>query len=107
LASRKEFTMSIRLTQPDAYTDLGDIWLRDQLARLTQKHLQFGGHYRIDADALLARLACTARTAKAAIAAAAKAQAGDRIRRATIDAIERCSRLESRVSHAAAVATAH
>jgi hypothetical protein len=99
--------MSIRLTRPGAYTDLGDSWLRDQLARLTQKHLQFGGHCRIDADALVARLACTARTAKAAAAAAAKAQTGDRIRRATIEAIEHCSRLESRVSHAATVATAH
>ncbi|HWT19009.1 MAG TPA: hypothetical protein VN280_08850 [Variovorax sp.] len=99
--------MSIRLTLPGAYTDLGDSWLRDQLARLTQKHLQFGGHYRIDADALLARLACTARATKAAAALTAKARTEDRIRRATIEAIEHCSRLESRVSHAAAVATAH
>lgn len=35
--------MSIRLTQPGAYADLGEFWLRDQLARLTQKRAQFGG----------------------------------------------------------------
>lgn len=100
--------MSIRLTQPSAYADLGDVWLRDQLARLTQKHVQFGGHYRIDADALLARLARTARAARAAAApAAANASTGDRIRRATIEAIEHCSRLEGRFSHAAAAAIAH
>ena len=49
--------MFIRLIQPSTYADLGDVWLRDQLARLTQKHAQFGGHYRIEADAVLARLA--------------------------------------------------
>ncbi len=95
LASRKESVMLIRLAQPGAYADLGDVWLRAQLARLTQRHLQFGGHYRIDADALLARLARTARAAKAAAApVAAKTLTGDSIRRATIEAIEHCSRLE-------------
>ncbi|MCJ0762522.1 hypothetical protein [Variovorax terrae] len=97
--------MSIRLIQPGAYADLGEIWLRDQLARLTQKHAQFGGHYRMDADALLARLARTARAAEAAaVPTVAKVSAGDCIRRATIEAIEHCSRLEERFSHAAEVA---
>lgn len=100
--------MSIRLTQPGAYADLGDVWLRDQLARLTQKHQQFGRHYRIDTDALLARLACVARAAKPAVAPAAeKVSTGDCIRRATIEAIERCSHLDSHLSHAAAPAVAH
>jgi len=99
--------MSIRLTRLDAYADLGDVWLRDQFARLTQKGAQFGGHYRIDADALLARLAQTARAAKAAEPATAKISTGDRIRRATIEAIEHCSRLESRLTHATAAAIAH
>lgn len=100
--------MSIRLTQPGAYADLGDVWLRDQLARLTQKHLQFGGHYLMDADALLARLARTARAAQAAVApVTAKISTGDRIRRATIEAIEHCSRLDSHHFHAAAAAIAH
>jgi|GEM_PF-2868789 len=97
--------MSIRLIQPGAYADLGDVWLRDQLARLTQKHAQFGGHYRIEVDALLARLAKTAREAKAAAApATSKISAGDRIREATLEAIAHCSRLDS---HAAAAAIAH
>jgi hypothetical protein len=100
--------MSIRLTQPGAYAGLGDVWLRDQLARLTQKHAQFGGHYRIDADALLARSAGTARAAKAAATpVVTKFATGDRIRRATIEAIEHCSRLEGRISHVAAIAIAH
>ncbi|MCJ0762649.1 hypothetical protein [Variovorax terrae] len=98
--------MSIHLTQPSAYADLGDIWLRDQLARLTQKSAQFGGHYRIDADALLARLAQTARVAKAAALTAEKISTGNRIRRATIEAIEHCSRLNDHLSHAAAATIA-
>jgi hypothetical protein len=97
--------MSIRLPQPGAFSDLGDVWLRDRLARLTQKHAQFGGHYRIDADALLARLARTARETKAAaVPAASKISTGDRIRRATIEAIEHCSRMDG---HAAAATIAH
>jgi len=100
--------MSIRLTQPGAYADLGDVWLRDQSARLSQKYLQYGGHCRIDVDALLARLARTARAAKAAAApSATKISTEDRIRRATIEAIEYCSRLEGRFSHVAAIAIAH
>ena len=100
--------MSIRLTQPDTYADLGDVWLRDQLALLTQKHLHFGGHYRIDADALLWRLARTARAAQvASTPAAARVSTGDRIRRATIEAIEHCSHLEGCFPHPAAIAIAH
>ena len=56
--------MSIRLTRPCVYADLGEVWLGDQLARLAQRQAQFGGHYRADADALLHRLARTARVAK-------------------------------------------
>ncbi|AIV49738.1 hypothetical protein X899_2944 [Burkholderia pseudomallei TSV 25] len=97
--------MSIRLTQPGVYADLGDIWLRDQLARLTQKQAQFGGHYRLDADALLMRMASAARAAKtAATAAVAKISACDRIHRATIEAIEHCARLEDHIPRTAAVA---
>lgn len=97
--------MSIRLTQPGAYADLGEIWLRDQLARLTQKRAQFEGHYRIEADAVLARSACTARAVRAA--AAVEASTGDHFRRAMIEAIEHCSRLEGRGTHAAAAVIAH
>ncbi|ABF12307.1 hypothetical protein ACUXAV_002264 [Cupriavidus metallidurans] len=92
--------MSIRLIQPGAFADRGDVWLRDQLARLTQKQAQFGSHHRFDADALLARSARIAREASAAAAPAApKISTGDRFRRATIEAIEHCSRLDG---HAAA-----
>ena len=81
--------MPIRLTKTDAYSDLGDVWLRNQLARLAQLHLQFGGHYRIDADSLLAGWARTARAAKAAAeSAATKVSTEDRIWQATIEAIE-------------------
>jgi len=97
--------MSVRLIQPGAYADLGDVWLRDQLARLTQKRAQFGGHYRIEADALLAQLANTARDAKATAALVTlKISAGDRIWRPTVAAIARSSRLDS---HVAAGAIAH
>lgn len=78
--------MSIHPTRPGAYADLGDAWLRGQLARLTQKNLQFGGRYRIDADALLARSARTARI-----------PAGDRVRQAALEIIEPCARPENRV----------
>lgn len=94
--------MSIHLTQPGACADHGDVWLRDQLARPAQKGAQFGGHYRIDADALLARWAQTARAAKAAAPATAKISIGDRIRRATIEVVGHCTRLGGRLSHATA-----
>jgi hypothetical protein len=95
--------MSIRLTQPSAYADLGDAWLRDQIARLTQKHAQFAEHYRIDADALLARWAHAARAARAA----ARVSSGERIGRATVEAIERCAHLEVGFSHARTATMAH
>lgn len=97
--------MSIHLTQPDAYADLGDVWLRGQLARLSQKDVQFGKHCRIDADALLARLACTARAVVAP--AAGRTSNGDRIRRATVEAIEHCARLERPFAQAPEVDIAH
>lgn len=58
--------MCIHLAQPGAFSDLGDVWLRNQIARLTQKHVQFGRHFRIDADALLAQSARSTRATKAA-----------------------------------------
>ncbi|WP_211946772.1 hypothetical protein [Cupriavidus yeoncheonensis] len=86
--------MPINEVRPDAYADLGDIWLRDQSARLMQKHLQFGRHYRSDVEALLARNARAARTDRGtAIPARSHGLPTSRIRRATIEAIEYCSRL--------------
>lgn len=57
--------MFISPSQTNVYADLGEVWLRDQLARLTQKHVQFGGHYPVNADALLGQLAGAARGARA------------------------------------------
>nr|WP_315591690.1 hypothetical protein [uncultured Cupriavidus sp.] len=97
--------MSIRLIQPGAFADRGDVWLRDQLARLAQRHAQFGRRYRVDADALLARLASTSREAGVAVApVTSKISVADRIRQATIEAIEHCSRLDN---YAAATTIAH
>ncbi|WP_198088139.1 hypothetical protein [Variovorax sp. E3] len=100
--------MSHHLTQQAACEDLGEIWLRDQSARLMQRHLQFGGHYRFDANALLSRLACAARAARAnAMPAAKKTSVEDRIRRATIEAVEHCAHLEDHFSQAAALIVTH
>lgn len=58
--------MFISPSQTNAYADLGEVWLRDQLARLTQKHVQFGGHYPVNADALLGQLVAAARGVRTA-----------------------------------------
>jgi hypothetical protein len=78
------------------YADLGAAWLSHQIAKLGQKYLQYGGHFHIDVDTLLERAARMARAARAA-------RSGDlctyerakieRIRCATIDAIDYCGRL--------------
>jgi hypothetical protein len=44
-----------------AYADLGDEWLRQQLAKLNQKHKQWERHFRVDVAALLANAARCAR----------------------------------------------
>lgn len=103
--------MPLHLTQQAVYEDLGEIWLRDQSARLMQRHLQFGGHHRFDADALLLRMARTARAARAtgaaATPAAKKISAENLIRRATIEAVEHCARLQDHLSQAAALVAVH
>lgn len=60
--------MPVNGIQSGDYADLGEASLQDQFARLKQKRLQFGRHYRIDVDALLARSAQVARAARAAAA---------------------------------------
>ena len=50
----------------DTFADLGDAWLRDQMARLHQAHLQAGQRWRLDVDTLLARAARMAREAQPA-----------------------------------------
>jgi hypothetical protein len=69
--------MSIKVTRPEAYADLGDVWLRDQTARLLQKHLQFGQHFRLDVDLLLAGRARAARVARAAVSIATSLGGGE------------------------------
>jgi hypothetical protein len=64
--------MSIKVSRPGAYADLGDVWLRDQAARILEKHLQFGQHFRLDVDLLLAGRARAARGARAAVMSVAK-----------------------------------
>lgn len=97
--------MPIRLTTTAAYSDLGDVWLRNQLARLTQLHLQFGRHYRIDADSLLAGWARTARAAQATVDT--KVSTKDQVWQATVEVIEHHARSEEHLSHAAAVSITH
>jgi hypothetical protein len=76
------------------YSDLGDAWVRHQIALLRQRHVQLGQRCRLDLDALLARAASIARTTRAAEATMSKPQDpwGDRLHRATIDAIDHCAR---------------
>jgi len=47
--------MSIQTTRTPVHADPCCAWLRDQTARLQQRHLQFRRHFRLDADAVLAR----------------------------------------------------
>ena len=65
--------------------------VRDQMARLHQRHLQFGRRGRLDAHALLARSARISREAQAGPTPPAPT---DHIRRATVEAIEYCMRLD-------------
>ncbi len=81
--------MSSNLKQFHSYADLGDAWLRDHTARIQQKYLQFGGHFRLDVDSLLSRAALLGR-----VEVPRQRSREDFMRRATIDAIEHCLRLE-------------
>jgi hypothetical protein len=49
--------MSIETLGNAQYKDLGETWYRHQAARIVQRHIQFGGHCRLDLDALLAGIA--------------------------------------------------
>ncbi len=43
--------------------DLGAVWVRHQLARIHQKHVQFARHFRVDVAGLLMRATRLAREA--------------------------------------------
>ena len=58
--------MSLNATPANAYAGLGDAWVREQTARIQQKHLQFGGRRQLDVDALLSRAAAVARAGRPA-----------------------------------------
>jgi hypothetical protein len=48
-----------------AYADLGEEWLRQQLAKLDQKQTQWDRHFRVDVATLLANAARCARATAA------------------------------------------
>ena len=83
--------MSIEVARNDAYAHLGEAWLRHQSARILQRHLQYGQHCRLDLDALLAAAAGTMASRHLN-----KGVANECLRQATVDAIDFCSRLETR-----------
>jgi hypothetical protein len=43
--------------QGAVYADLGDVWLRDQTARILHRYFLFGRHCRLDLNALLSHAA--------------------------------------------------
>jgi len=88
--------MSINPNGTNAYADLGDAWLSYQTARLHQKHVQSGWHFRLDVDALLDRAARMARAPQPNEAPTARENAStDHIRRAMFEAIDHCARVEN------------
>jgi hypothetical protein len=89
--------MSIDTTRTSAYANLGSAWLRDQTARLHQRHLQFRRHFRLDVDALLARAANLTRAARPAESVTVRQHVSiDAIRRTKIVAIDHCAQLGTR-----------
>jgi hypothetical protein len=82
--------MSANLKQMHSHADLGNAWLRDHTARIQQRHLQFGRHLRLDVDSLLSRAASFGR-----IEIPRQQSRENFMRRATIDAIEDCLRLDA------------
>ena len=82
--------MSTASSRLSSYSHRGDAWLRDQKARIMQRHLQFGRHVRIDIDSLLSRAAWLSR-----VDMQHQESRGDFMRRARVDAIEHCLRLNA------------
>ena len=56
--------LSIDVIQTCAYADLGEAWVRYQSARIEQRYLQLGRHFRLDLNALLRRLAIAVRATR-------------------------------------------
>jgi len=76
--------------QRPSYADLGKTWIRDQEARILQRHLQFGRRYQLDVDSLLSRAALASR-----VNMPHRIQREDFMRRVTSEAIEHCLRLDA------------
>lgn len=56
--------LSIDVIPTCAYADLGEAWVRYQSARIEQRNLQLGRHFRLDLNALLRRLAIAVRATR-------------------------------------------
>jgi hypothetical protein len=56
--------LSIDVIPTHAYADLGDEWVRYQSARIQQRHLQVGRHFRLDLTGILRRLAISTRATR-------------------------------------------
>ncbi|MDB5875305.1 MAG: hypothetical protein JWQ07_4747 [Ramlibacter sp.] len=76
------------------YADLGETWVMQQLARIEQRATQFGRRFRPDIGALLARAARLRRGSNSAeVPERIEHYRLSHLRRATIEAVEHCSRL--------------
>ena len=73
-------------------TPAAQVWRRHQIAMLRQRHMQVGLHFQLDIDALLDRGALSIGLG----AAPSAASEADRIRRATVEAVDYCARLPTR-----------
>jgi hypothetical protein len=97
--------MSIHPSHADTYADLGDAWVRYQTALFHQRHVQLGRRCHFDIGALLDAAARIARAGRPVQVTDQRPKPStDRLRRATIEAIDLCARLDG---HAAGRSTAH
>jgi hypothetical protein len=96
--------MANQPTQSDTYADLGDAWVRYQTALFHQRHIQLGRRCRLDIRALLDAAARIARAGRPLEPIEPRKPATDRLRRATIEAIDLCARFDG---HSAVRASAY
>ena len=88
--------MTMNPSATHAYADLGDAWLRYQTARIQQTHIQFGRHFRLDLDALVRQRATATRAARVIAVLTARAPLStEHMRRALIEAMAHCARVDA------------
>ena len=92
--------MSINAIRTDAYADLGSAWVRDQAARVLQRHVQLGRHFSLDLVLLLDRAARIARAERSSQAPTERVSEANHLWRAVIEAIDHCARPQARPSPA-------